>query len=133
MDQTYEKYLEMDKCISFEECLALHREMLAEIGSDADALELYKDLIEKATDYIVFRSRWTIRERRWKMDADASRTMKHDAVIIGFNKLARYLQKQGKAASWRDALGYTEEDPSNRRRIGDFSNFLVYVHALNGR
>lgn len=40
---------------------------------------------------------------------------------------------QRMTASWRDELGYTEEDPGNRKRIGDFGCYLVFVNCVNRR
>ena len=76
---------------------------------------------------------WTIKDRGWKMDNDPTRTSKHDAIIIKYNQLARYLKMQGKSAEWRDILGYVEDERKIRKRIGDMSNFLTYIHALAGR
>ena len=40
---------------------------------------------------------------------------------------------QRMTASWRDELGYTEEDSGNRKRIGDFGCYLVFVNYVNRR
>lgn len=129
----YEEYLCLAKTISFEECLRLHGEMIQEISNDEDAVEMYEFLLEKATDYATYRSRWTTRNKEWKFNSDPQRTATHDVLINNFNMLARYLKNIGKKAGWRDTLGYIEEDPANRKRIGDFACYLVFVHALNGR
>ena len=129
----YEDYLSLAKSISFEECSRLHKEMIQEIGNDEDAIEMYDYLLEKATDYAAYRSRWTTRDREWKLNNDPQRTATHDVLINNFNMLARYLINIGKKAEWRDALGYIEEDPTNRKKIGDFACYLAFVHALNGR
>ena len=42
---TYEEYLKQPKAIIFEKMQMIHAEMLAEIGTDVDALELYDELI----------------------------------------------------------------------------------------
>lgn len=133
MIRTYEEYLKMPKSINFEECLTIHKMMIDEIGNDEDAIELYDEILEKAVDYVDLRAKWTYMDRQWKMDEDPGRTRKHDALIVKINQLERYLKMQGKETKWRAMLGYTEDDPYNRKVIGDMACFLVYIHSINGR
>lgn len=133
MIATYRDYLPQIKSIDFETCLKVHDMMIESIGNDEDAIELYNEIIEKSIEYTSIRAYWTIKDREWKMDNDPARTSKHDAIIIKYNQLARYLKRQGKKAEWRDILGYVEDERKIRKRIGDMSNFLTYIHALNGR
>ena len=53
---TYEEYLKQPKAIIFEKMQMIHAEMLAEIGTDVDALELYDELIKIATRYATIRA-----------------------------------------------------------------------------
>ena len=133
MIKTYSDYVEEPLSITLEESQKLHSEMIKEIGNDEEAVEIYNELIEKATEYSVLRSNWTTREREWKMDNDSRRTSKHNSLITHFNMLARYLKSIGKEALWRDKLGYEENDKYYRKRIGDFGCYLVFIHAINGR
>ena len=45
---TYEEYLKQPKAIIFEKMQMIHAEMLAEIGSDVETLELYDELMKVA-------------------------------------------------------------------------------------
>ena len=130
---SYDEYLKTKKALSFEEMQALHREITEEVGSDAEAMELFDELIRTATRYSRYRADWLLLDNNQKMDIDSSRTACHDSVITHVNMLARYLKSLGKEAKWRDALGYEEEDPYNRKRIGDFACYLVFVNSLNAR
>lgn len=130
---SYDEYLKTKKALSFEEMQALHREITEEIGSDAEAMELFDELIRTATRYSRYRADWLLLDNNQKMDIDSSRTACHDSVITHVNMLARYLKSLGKEAKWRDTLGYEEEDPYNRKRIGDFACYLVFVNSLNAR
>ena len=56
-----------------------------------------------------------------------------DGLIVKFNQLARYLKMQGRTAAWRDALGYEEDDPYNRKTIGDFGCWIAFVDSVNAR
>lgn len=130
---TYEEYTPMEKSLSIEEMAKLHGEMISEIGNDEDALELYEELIVAANKYSAFRAAWCIWSREEKMEKDESRTACHDSMIVKFNKLARYLRMQEKQAAWRDVLGDEAEHPYNRKRIGDFACYIVFVNSICAR
>lgn len=129
----YEDYLPMPKSLSMEEMHSLHEEMVEEIGKDEEAQEFYNELIVTATRYLAFRANWSLWSREEKMEKDSARTACHDSVIVKFNMLARYLRLQGKEAKWREVLGYEENDPNFRKRIGDFACYLVFVNSLLAR
>ena len=133
MIYTYDDYLPEHQAISFEECLAIHKAIAEEISRDAEALEMYDELIERVADYAEIRAQWTVRPVEWQMGIDDLRTARHDAVIVQLNMLARYLRSQGKSAAWREALGDENVDRYCRKRIGDFACFLCYVQGINGR
>lgn len=129
----YDDYRGADRWISMEECLKLQAEMAAEIGTDPDAMELYDDLISACIDYADLRAAWTIHDNDWRSAKDRTRTIYHDGVISSMNTLATYLRKiQGKKAEWRSILGENEKGP-DRKRVGDFACFLVYIQGINGR
>lgn len=127
MYYSYEEYLKGQMTMPAEEAEILHSMIIKSINQDEDALELYDDLINLSSDYVTIRSNWTTHDRKWKQDNDKRRTAIHDVLISQFDILARYLKSQGKDTSWRDEIG------DNRKRIGDFACYLVYVHSLNGR
>ena len=130
---TYEEYLKRPKAITFAKMQTIHTEMIAEIGTDVDALELYDELIKIATRYAAIRANWLLLSREEKNEQDSGRTSCHNSVIIHFNMLARYLKQQGRTAAWRDELGYEEDDPNNRKAIGDFACYLAFVNGINAR
>ena len=130
---TYEEYLKRPKAITFAKMQTIHTEMIAEIGTDVDALELYDELIKIATRYATIRANWLLLSREEKNEQDSSRTSCHNSVIIHFNMLARYLKQQGRTAAWRNELGYEEDDPYNRKAIGDFACYLAFVNGANAR
>lgn len=129
----YKEYLKENKIITIEECMKIHEMMRESIKEDEYANELYNEIIEKSIEYVEIRNLWTVNDIEWKNENDKRRTIKHDALIVKFNQLAKYLEKQRKDISWRNELGYIEDDPELRKRIGDFSCYLVYVHGINGR
>jgi len=44
MTATYEEYLNTERSLTFKEMQNIHSQMLADIGRDADAGEIYKEL-----------------------------------------------------------------------------------------
>lgn len=130
---TYEEYLKQSKAITFEKMQIFHAEMLAEIGADTGSLELYDELMKVATRYAAIRANWLLLSREEKSEQDSGRTSCHNSVITHFNMLARYLKQQGKAAAWRDKLGYEEDDLYNRKAVGDFACYLAFVNGINAR
>lgn len=127
---SFYEYQKEHGALSFEEMNRLHQEMILEIGSDEDARDLYDQLLDTAIRYSDFRARWLLLSKEEKRKADESRTSCHNSVITKTNMLARYLRMQGKPSSWREELG---DEKENRKRIGDFACFLVFVNAVNGR
>ncbi len=130
---TFSTYQAMSDTLSMEDFLEIHRKMTESIGNDPDAAELFEELMETAIAYTAIRAEWTMMSREEKREADEGRTMKHDALIVKFNKLARYLDMTGRDISWRADLRYTEDKPENRRRIGDFACWLVFIAGINAR
>lgn len=133
MISTYEEYLPMEKSLSIEDMVQLHKDMVSEIGNDSDSLELYDELVETATRYAAFRAKWSLLSKEEKMDTDSSRSSCHNSLIVKFNQLARYLKMQGKMAEWRDVLGYEEDDKYYRKRIGDFGCYIVFINSISSR
>ena len=127
MLSAYEDYLSQPGSLTFEEMLSLYRQMAAETGCDETAADLYKDLLAAAVKYSESRSHWPLWGREKKLEEDSVRTSRHNQVIDCFNILARHLGKQGSPAAWRDVLG------SDRKRIGDFACFLIFIESLNAR
>lgn len=128
--QDYEK---MELSIPLERMVELHTQMLEEIGTDEDALELYEELVKQANRYVQFRSNWILWSREEKMEHDASRTSCHDSLIVKFNQLAKFLQMIGKETQWRKELGFIEDDPYNRKRIGDFACYIIFMNSICAR
>ena len=130
---SYEKYLQEPKSLTVEQMRFIHEQILNEIADDVEAKEIYEEVIGAATKYVGFRSEWFLWDRETRMERDDSRTSCHNSLITKFNMLARYLKMQGKDAKWRDKLGYIEDDPYNRKVIGDFACYLVFVNSINAR
>lgn len=129
----FDDYTGMKKAIRFEEMNRIHEELLSEVESVPGADDIYKRYLSKALRYAGIRSGWSLLSKEEKMDQDPGRTAAHDSVITHTNMLSRFLKQNRKDAAWRDALGYTEDDPYNRKRIGDFAVYVAFVEGLLNR
>lgn len=126
MQSTYEDYRTMPGSLAFGEMSALHKEILDDAKFDADSADLFKNVFAAAVKYSQSRAGWPLWDGA-KRQEDYTRTSRHNQVIDSLNILARYLKMQGKPASWRDALG------DDRKQIGDFACYLVFIGSLNAR
>ena len=133
MGYIYQDYLQSPHSMIVEEMAELYQDIIMEIGTEEDALDLYEELEKQAVKYLIFRLNWVAYSLEEKVDHDAARTLCHDTLIVKFNQLARYLKMAGKAASWREALGDEKSEPSVRKRIGDFGCYIGVICALNQR
>ncbi len=124
---TYEDYKSMPGSLTPEEMAGLHKQILDDAKLDADSADLFKNVFAAAVKYSQSRAGWPLWDREKRMGEDSARTSRHNQVIDSLNILARYLKAQGKAAMWRDVLG------EDRKRIGDFACYLVFVGSLNAR
>lgn len=130
---SYERYLKEPKSLTVEKMRKLQEEILGEIADDAGAKEIYNELIRTATKYATFRAEWLLWDRITRIEHDDSRTSCHNSLMVKFDMLARYLKSQGKEATWRDELGYEKDDRCNRKTIGDFACYLVFINSINAR
>lgn len=133
MLDTYDDYLKLPLTLTLEEALEVHKELIEQIRDDEDGMELYRELLEKATEYAHIRAQWALWSRKERMDRDYGRTLCHDALIIEFNKLARYLEIYEKSTVWRERLGDNKRDPYYRKKIGDFGCYLVFINSIMAR
>jgi len=129
----FEQYMYEQYAMSMEDMQKCHNLLAREIQNDADARELFQDVIENATRYANYRANWLLWKREKQLEEDKGRSMCHDALIDRFDILARYLRSQGCTAEWREMLGDTSVDLAYRKRIGDFGCYLVFINCLWAR
>jgi hypothetical protein len=125
---TYNEYLEEKNTLGFEEAAKIYEELIeSALRKNEDYEYLWNSVILKATKYAGIRAEWLSMSRENKIDTDSFRTSKHNVLIDAFNILARYSEENGGSTVWRTMLG------DNRKRIGDFGCFIVYLRALSAR
>ena len=127
MINTYKQYLNRENILTFQDMEFLHNDLIIEIVNDEEALELYNELIDDAIRYSQIRAKWININNDEKKNIDATRTCSHNALITDFNILSRYLKLKGKNTFWKEKLG------DDRKLIGDFACYIVFINSINSR
>lgn len=116
----------MNNILQYQEALEIYTAMTENLNcNDADIVDLYKRLIEKAVRYAHIRAEWNTLTREEKLERDSSRTIAHDSFISSINIIARSEGKIG--LQWRERLG------NDRKRIGDFACYISLFRSLEAR
>lgn len=116
----------MNNALKYQEALEIYTTMTENLNRhDADILDLYNRLLEKAIRYANIRAEWNALSREEKLERDSSRTIAHDSFISSINIIARSEDKIG--SQWRERLG------NDRKHIGDFACYISLFRSLEAR
>lgn len=116
----------MNNFLQYQEALAIYKTMDENLDRhDADIVDLYNRLIEKAIRYANIRAGWNALSREEKLEKDESRTAAHDSFIASVNIISRVEGEIG--SQWRERL------TDDRKRIGDFACYLALFQAIDAR
>ncbi|HFI0450429.1 TPA: hypothetical protein ACGOY4_000395 [Streptococcus suis] len=125
---TYNDFLKDKGIITFEQAEKIYEDLIGSVNiHDSEFLEYWKSLIELCAQYTEARGKYLTIPIAENEAAGKTRTRIHDSIIRQFNIIKRYAEKNGNDTSWFD------EFHEDRRRIGDFANYLTYVYAVNAR
>lgn len=126
---TYENYLNENDSITWEECRSIYMDIVGQIQKkkDSKAEALFKEMQQRAITYGTIRANWFNLSFGERAEADADRTRKHDLFIKAKSNLATYMYEQKMDIDWEDKLG------TQRKRIGDFACYMVFLISLQER
>lgn len=125
---TYKDFLKDKGSITFEQAEKIYEDLISSVNiHDSEFLEYWQRLIELCAQYAEARGKSLTIPLGEREYADESRTRIHDSIIIQLNIIKRYAEKLGNDTSWFD------EFHDDRKRKGDFANYLNYVYAVNAR
>ena len=125
---TYKDFLKDKGSITFEQAEKIYEDLISPVNiHDSEFLEYWQRLIELCAQYAEARGKSLTIPLGEREYADESRTRIHDSIIIQLNIIKRYAEKLGNDTSWFD------EFHDDRKRKGDFANYLNYVYAVNAR
>lgn len=112
--------------LTYEEACSIYAAMQSGLDqSDADHIQLFGDMIERACRYASIRAEWLSLSREQRRKQDESRTIAHDAFISSVGIVARLEGETG--SKWRSSLG------DDRKRIGDLACYIACFRALAAR
>ena len=128
---TYEAYLqnEAGNILRMEDALTIYTDMIHCIHECKleDKMDFWNDFLKNALKYTCIRCEWETMTQEQRMEADRGRTLVHDGLITSLNILSRIADKEELDVSWRERLG------DDRKRIGDFACFVVYMTGISNR
>ncbi|HGA1217121.1 TPA: hypothetical protein ACIRGG_001704, partial [Streptococcus suis] len=114
--------------ITFEQAEKIYEDLISSVNiHDSEFLEYWQRLIELCAQYAEARGKFLTIPLGEREYADESRKRIHDSIIIQLNIIKRYAEKLGNDVSWFD------EFHDDRKRKGDFANYLNYIYAVNAR
>lgn len=125
---TYKDFLKDKGIITFEQAEKIYDALIKSVNiHDPEFLEDWKYLIELCARYAEARGKYLTIPIAENESAGKSRSSIHDLIIIQLNIIKRYAENLGNDTSWFD------EFHDDRKRKGDFANYLNYVYAVNAR
>lgn len=125
---TYKDFLKDKGIITFEQAEKIYDALIKSVNiHDPEFLEDWKYLIELCAQYAEARGKYLTIPIAENESAGQSRSRIHNSIIRQLNFIKKYAEKLGNDTSWFD------EFHDDRKRMGDFANYLNYVYAVNAR
>lgn len=142
MVHTYQSYLDASPHdrITFEQCGRVLDKIIAAMDLDDPVYsETWEDFIGVAITYTKIRADFSLMSITEITEQSAKRTSAHNAVIDSLTAVVRLMARDGHDTKWANEFNIDLTDANraktkfNRRKIGDFANYLVYINALSTR
>ncbi len=125
---TYEEYLKNENALSIEEAERIYKSIVnQEIADGREFQRLFAILQGRAVEYAGYRAKWLVMSQHEKMEIDETRSRHHDLFIKAKNDLVKYMYNNKMNIDWDDELG------EERKRIGDFACYMVFLMSLHAR
>ena len=123
MINSIHKYEEKEYTLALQDFTKIHDLMLEQLNDERIQLQYY-DVLRSAGEYVVYRQKWNLLNAFQKAMIDDERTEKHDAFIYEMGLLS----DMSNDGTWAEML-----DLENRKRVGDFACWLMFVEGINAR
>ena len=125
---TYEEYLKADNALALDKAEKIYRAIVSqEANGDAEFRRLFATMQERAVSYAEYRAKWLTMSLAQRLEVDETRSRHHDLFIKAKNDLAKYMYSNKMNIDWEDELG------EDRKRIGDFACYMVFLMSLHAR
>ena len=89
--------------------------------------DLMEDMIISAIRYSHIRARWSMSNRKVRLEMDAERTISHNVFIECCNILGREMGRKDEDNSWKSKWG------EGRKTMGDFACFIHLFKCIEAR
>ena len=125
---TYNDFIKDKRIITFEEAGIILDELIKSSNIyDPEFQRYWKELIEYSAKYAEMRGKWRILTKEEQDALDDSRRNIHNRIRDNLIFIRGLAQINGKDTSWFDKFH------DDRKRMGDFANYLNYIYAVNAR
>lgn len=125
---TYRDFLKDKSSLTFEQAEKIYDNLISSVNiHDPKFQEYWKKLIELCAQYSEARGKWFTLTREEQHSFDGARTVLHNDIRKLLLDIRAWIQEQNGDVSW-----YAEFN-DDRKRMGDFANYLNYVYAVNAR
>ena len=125
---TYQDYLKEANSLTFEGAEKIYTAIVSQFQSGDRELErLFGTMQERAVNYAGYRAKWLLQTLHERLEIDETRSRHHDLFIKAKNDLVKYMYANKMNIDWADELG------EERKKIGDFACYIVFVMSLNAR
>jgi len=135
----FKSYSNKQDSLSLEDMQNIHEQILFNAKENNDFNEIWTEIILDSINYFNIRSNWNLLSKVEQQDKNFSRTTIHNSIIDNFIVLERIFKRNSwNSESWTKKLFLTNNRTKNelnkhRKRIGDFSNYLAFIYAINAR
>ncbi|WP_461214804.1 hypothetical protein [Lacticaseibacillus sp. GG6-2] len=130
----YKVYTQIPGALSLAEAEAIYQRLAPETHrDDEDFMLLWSDLLAAASNYVATRNRWVVMTAAERQAADASRSKQHNNFMACLQPLGRLVAPADDQDWLIAALGDRQQDPTKRKRWGDFAGYLLLFGTLAGR
>lgn len=130
MDKTivYDAFLKMPGALSFEEANRIYDMLVTGAPEQDPEFDIkFQLMLERAEKYAAYRAGWLNKSLPERMEIDEARSRAHDLFIKAKDGLSTYMYEQKLGNDWDDLLG------EERKRVGDFACYLVYLRSVLAR
>lgn len=125
---SYQTFLDEKNVLTFEKCQEYYQKILFYADkNNSEFISFWTEFLKEAIEYTQIRASWRLISDDERRATDSSRSVKHDKVIFSLKLAIRTLERTGADISWFDEI------VNDRKKIGDFANYITYIYALNGR
>lgn len=125
---TYNNFTSEAGHLSFNEAEKIYNKLISSANHlDKEFQEYWHEFIVASLHYSQARGKWWTISQDERREFDSTRTTLHNKVIFQLKLLKGIIKESNGDTSWFDDI--TED----RKRIGDFACYVIYIYSVNAR